>query len=181
MERITDKEFLQAELDMGISFDNPNFVQLAKNTAEEIKGLGHSILDYGAGTGVYSDAFHKAGYDVFIYEIFEAHREYIKDKAPYLNIIDKPITTDVMAFIEVAEHMTDKELNALFKKIKPNYILFSSTSERKPGWDESWGHINIKEQTEWDALFLKYGYKVEKQLSIPTSWAKLYKYGKANG
>jgi hypothetical protein len=117
---------------------------------------------------------HRAGFDVSIYEIFEAHCEYIREKAPHLKIVKKPITTDVMAFIEVAEHMTDKELNALFKKIKPNYILFSSTSERKPGWDESWGHINIKEQPEWDAFFEGYGYKVEKQLSIPTPWAKLY-------
>jgi hypothetical protein len=180
MERITDKQFLQAELDMGISFDNPNFVNLANNTAEQIKGLGQTVLDYGAGTGVYSDAFHRAGFDVSIYEIFEAHCEYISQKAPHLKIVKKPITTDVMAFIEVAEHMTDKELNSLFKKIKPNYILFSSTSERKPGWDESWGHINIKEQPEWDAFFEGFGYKVEKQLSIPTPWAKLYKYGKTD-
>ena len=178
MAKVTDKEFLETELKMGISFDNPNFINLARNTAEQVKSLGHSLLDYGAGTGVYADAFHKAGFEVFIYEIFEAHIKYIKDKAPHLKIIDKPITTDVMAFIEVAEHMTDKELNALFKKIKPNYILFSSTSERKPGWDESWGHINIKEQHEWDAFFSEKGYNKIKDLSLPTTWSKLY--GKSN-
>ena len=170
---VSDKEFLRIELEMGISLDNPNFVSLAKNTAEQIKGLGHSLLDYGAGTGVYADAFHKAGFDVFIWEKFDAHKEYIRERLPYLNIIDKPITTDIMAFIEVAEHMTDKELNALFKKIKPNYILFSSTSQKTDN-DEAWGHISVREQSEWDAFFSGYGYKVEKQLSIPTSWAKIY-------
>lgn len=176
---VSDKEFLRIELEMGVSLDNPNFVNLAKNTAEEIKGLGHSLLDYGAGTGVYADDFHKAGFDVFIWEKFDAHKEYIRERLPHLNIIDKPITTDVMAFIEVAEHMTDKELKALFKKIKPNYILFSSTSQKTDN-DEAWGHINVKEQSEWDAMFEGFGYKVEKQLSIPTLWAKIYKYGKDN-
>lgn len=176
---VSDKEFLETELSMGISLDNPNFVNLANNTAEQVKGLGHSILDYGAGTGVYADAFHRAGFDVFIWEKFDAHKKYIRERLPHLNIIDKPITTDIMAFIEVAEHMTDKELNALFKKIKPTYILFSSTSQKTDN-DEAWGHINIREQSEWDKMFDGFGYKVEKQLSIPTSWSKLYKYGKSN-
>ncbi len=170
---ITEKEFLETELAMGISFDNPMFKSLAFNTAEQIKGLGKSVLDYGAGTGVYADAFYQAGFDVSIYEKFESHREYISQKATHLKIIDKPITTDIMAFIEVAEHMTDKELNTLFKKIKPNYILFSSTSQRTDN-DEAWGHINVKEQSEWDAYFKTKGYDIYKQLTIPTEWAKIY-------
>ena len=171
---ITEKEFLEAELSMGISFDNPMFRSLAFNTAQQVLGLGKSILDYGAGTGVYADAFHQAGFDVVIWEKFEPHREYIKEKAPHLKIIDKPITTDIMAFIEVAEHMTDKELNALFKKISPNYILFSSTSQRIPEWDESWGHINIKEQEEWDVFFAEKGYNIYKHITAPTHYSKIY-------
>ena len=171
---ITEKEFLETELSMGISFDNPMFKQLALHTAEQVKGLGISVLDYGAGTGVYADAFYNAGFDVTIFEKFETHKEYIKEKAPHLKIIDKPITTDIMAFIEVAEHMTDKELDALFKKIKPNYILFSSISQRTDN-DEAWGHINVKDQADWDAIFLNKGYEIYKQLNIPTPWAKIYK------
>lgn len=170
---ITEKEFLETELAMGISFDNPMFRSLAYQTAEQIKGLGTSVLDYGAGTGVYADAFHQAGFRVYIWEKFESHKQYISQKAPDLMLIDKPITTDIMAFIEVAEHMTDKELNTLFKKIKPNYILFSSTSEKNDN-DEAWGHINVKEQSEWDAIFAEKGYKIYKQLNVPTLWAKIY-------
>lgn len=172
---ITDKEFLATELSMGIGFDSPGFKVLAEVTAGTIKGLGNSLLDYGAGTGVYADAFHNAGFDVSIYEIFKAHREYISQNAPHLRIIDKPITTDIMAFIEVAEHMTDEELNNLFEMISPNYILFSSTSERKPGWDEQWGHINVKDQGEWDSFFDSKGYKILKRLTVPTTWAKIYR------
>jgi hypothetical protein len=171
---ITDKEFLKAELDMGISFDNPMFKSLAYHTAIQMKGLGKSVLDYGAGTGVYADAFHQAGFDVVIWEKFDAHKEYINQNAPHLKIIDKPITTDIMAFIEVAEHMTDKELNALFKKIKPNYILFSSTSQRIPEWDESWGHINIKEQEEWDVFFAEKDYHIHQRVTMPTNYSKIY-------
>ncbi len=173
---ITEKEFLETELSMGISFDNPMFKQLAFNTAQQMLGLGHTVLDYGAGTGVYADAFHQAGFEVSIWEKFESHKEYISQKAPHLSIIDKPITTDIMVFIEVAEHMTDKQLNALFKKIKPNYILFSSTSEKTDN-DEAWGHINVKQQEEWDQFFLDKGYSIYKQVGLPTQWSKIYGKG----
>jgi len=171
---ITDKDFLRTELEMGIGFGNPGFEALASMTADQVRGLGHSLLDYGAGTGVYAKAFHDAGFDVFIWEKFDAHKEYIREHQPHLRIIDEPITTDIMAFIEVAEHMTDKELNALFKKIKPEYILFSSTSQKTAN-DEAWGHINVKEQSEWDAFFMGKGYEIYKQLTVPTTWAKIYK------
>ena len=172
---ITDKEFLETELKMGISFDNPSFVDLAKHTAGQFKDLPiKSVLDFGAGTGVYSDAFYKEGYDVRVYEIWNAHKKYIKEKAPHLKFCYKPFSTDLMAFIEVAEHMTDEELYALFDKIKPTYILFSSTSISIPEWDADWGHINIKQQPEWDAFYDKIGYSILRQVSYPTDYSKIY-------
>ncbi len=81
-----------------------------------------------------------------------------------------------MLFIEVAEHMTDKELDKLFKSISPKYILFSSTSERT-AWDLAWGHINVKEQSEWVKLFGSKGYKLVKETNVPTEWSKLFQYG----
>ena len=172
---ISDVEFLAAELSMGISLDNPAFRELAKATVDQVKELEiKTILDFGAGTGVYSDAYHNAGYDIKAFEIFKSHRDYMAEKVPHIQIIDKPITTDLLSFIETAEHMTDKELKDLFKNIEPKYILFSSTSERKPGWDEPWGHINIKEQTEWDIFFNKIGYHLIKPMQHPTNWSKLY-------
>ena len=172
---ISPEEFLRTEIEMGISFDNADFVNLATFTAEQMKDYNiTTVLDYGAGTGVYADAFHKLGFDVKCFEIWEAHQNYIKSKAPHLEVISKPVTTDLMLYIEVAEHMTDKEIKALFKKIKPKYILFSSTIESKPEWDELWGHINIKSQNEWVDLFFDFGYKLIKDLSQPTPYTKLF-------
>jgi len=179
---ITPEEFLKAEVDMGISFDNAEFVNLANFTAEQMQGYNiKSVMDYGAGTGVYSDAFHKLGFEVKCFEIWEAHRNYINDKAPHLEVIDKPVTTDLMLFIEVAEHMTDKEIKALFKKIKPKYILFSSTSESKPEWDAEWGHINIKQKDEWIALFKKHGFDYMRDANEVTSWGLLFTKNETHG
>jgi len=172
---ITDKEFLEAELSMGISIDNPAFRELAKATVDQVKDLDiKTVLDFGAGTGVYADAYYEADYDIKAFEIFQAHRDYMTEKVPHIQIIDEPVTTDLLSFIETAEHMTDKELLDLFKKIQPKYILFSSTSERKPGWDESWGHINIKEELDWHSFFNKLGYDLIKPMAYPTNWSKLY-------
>ena len=172
---ITPKEFLEKELGWGISFDNPDFLNLAKCTADQLKTLPiKSIMDFGAGTGVYSAAFHNAGFETNVYEIWDEHKEYIRKHAPYLNIIDKPITTDLLALIEVAEHMTNKEILSLFKAVKPTYVLFSSTSE-KTDYDEQWGHINVKQQADWVLMFKKMGYELDRHLFYPTVYSKLFK------
>lgn len=171
---ISEDAFLVTELRMGISIDNPAFIALALATASQADDLNvKTVLDFGAGTGVYSDAYFQLGYDIKAFEIFKSHRDYMAEKVPHIDIIDQPITTDLLSFIETAEHMTDKELDALFAKISPKYILFSSTSERTEN-DEAWGHINIKEQDEWDAFFNKKGYDLMKPLAHPTNWSKLY-------
>ena len=172
---ITTKEFLEKELGWGISFDNPTFKNLAKVTAEQFKDLPiKTVMDYGAGTGVYSDAFYNEGLLVSVYEIWDEHKDYIRQNAPHLNIIHEPITTDLMAFIEVAEHMTDKEILSLFKAVKPTYVLFSSTSE-KTDYDEQWGHINVKQQDEWVLMFNRMGYQLDMHLFYPTVYSKLFK------
>jgi len=170
---ITHEEFLKAELDMGISVDNPDFINLANATVNQLTIPYHSVLDYGAGIGVYSDAFHRAGKEVYTFELWQPHKDYIKEKFPHLNLIDKPITTDLLCWIEVAEHMTDKEISALFKKIKPNYILFSSTPNKTDN-DEAWGHIHIQDHQGWVDTMQKHNYTFIQHLSHPTPWAKLF-------
>ena len=176
---ITPEQFLKTELEFGIGFHNEGFVSLCNSTAQQLKTIAElndvkTILDYGGGTGVYSKSFQDAGYDTTYFDIYKPHNEYVKEKAPELKIGKKPITTDLMAFIEVAEHMTDKELETLFKKIEPKFILFSSTSERNPEWDIEWGHVNIKEQSEWIEFWKDKGYNLIKELQIPTLWTKLF-------
>lgn len=171
--KISEADFLKAELDMGIGFHNPYFVKLAEAVAEIVRPLASTILDYGAGTGVYADAYHRAGMQTYVYEIFEPHREYIRLNASHLEIIDKPIQTDVLSWIEVAEHMTDEEIDNLFKLIKPKYILFSSTPEHTD-WDAEWGHINVKSHNAWVEFMINCGYTLQRNLSLPTPWAKLF-------
>ncbi len=172
---ISPKEFLQTELANGISADNANFMQLAKQTVNQLRIDYSTVLDFGAGTGVYSEAFRQSGKYVKAYEIWDEHREYIRQKFPLVWIVDQPVTTDLMLFIEVAEHMTDDELVALMSKINPKFILFSSTSDVNPGFDEDWGHINIKEQSDWIQFWARCGYEFVHDLAFPTSWSKLFK------
>jgi hypothetical protein len=77
-----------------------------------------------------------------------------------------------MYFIEVAEHMTDQEIEKALNAIDPKYILFSSTPETTE-WDLDWGHINIKQEAEWIAMFETLGYKVIDKPNTPTTWAMM--------
>lgn len=170
---ISHEEFLQTELEMGINGDNPNFINLANATVNQLTIPYHTVLDYGAGIGVYSDAFQRAGKDVYTFELWKPHREYIKMKFPNLNIVKEPITTDLLCWIEVAEHMKDEEIDALFSKIKPKYILFSSTPHKTDN-DEAWGHINLKDHQGWVDTMQKHNFAFIQNLSYPTPWAKLF-------
>jgi 2-polyprenyl-3-methyl-5-hydroxy-6-metoxy-1,4-benzoquinol methylase len=182
MAKCTDKEFLQTELQMGISLDNPQFLDLGRNTIAQVNGYGNIILDFGCGVGAYSKAALDAGLDVYAYEKFKAHRDYLKENLPALRVVTKleQLKTkynlnrlDILMFIETAEHMTDDEIRAMFQHINPIWILFSSTSQKTDN-DEAWGHINVKEQSEWDSFFLDLGYRIHKHLSLPTAWSKIY-------
>ena len=171
----TPAQFLDYELQHGINADNPTFIALAEATAKAVKEPVISVLDFGAGTGVYSAAFHRAGYEVYAYEIWEEHRTYIGTKFPYVKFAAKPFTTDLMLFIEVAEHMTEEEIRNLFKEIRPKYILFSSTPHKNPGFDEDWGHINVQNKDYWLGLFEDLCFEYVQDLHVPTEWAFMLK------
>jgi len=173
MAKYTDKEFLDIELKMGVSLDNPQFMDLARNTVAQLNGYGSKILDYGCGVGAYSKAAIEHGFEVYAFEKFKAHKDYLKIHLPELKIVSKLPKTDILMFIETAEHMTDNQIALIFEQINPIWILFSSTSQKTAN-DEMWGHINVKEQKEWDDFFLQLGYRVHKQVTLPTEWSKIY-------
>jgi hypothetical protein len=170
--KITPAEFLQTELDNGVSADNPNFVQLGMATVNAIGVDYHTVLDFGSGTGVYAEQFRKSGKDVYAFEIWEEHRRYIKQHFPLVKLVDEVFTTDMLLMIEVAEHMMDDEIKTYMSKMEPKFILFSSTSFRTD-FDEMWGHVNVKEQEDWISFWDGLGYFVKFQLGTPTSWTKL--------
>jgi 2-polyprenyl-3-methyl-5-hydroxy-6-metoxy-1,4-benzoquinol methylase len=170
---ITEKEFLEAELLMNLTMNNPDFVALAESVFRYVERYPYAILiDYGCGTGVYSEVARTRGdgISVLALDIFKSHRDYCKEQYPNLKVIARPVKADLMYFIEVAEHMTDQEIQKALNAIDPKYILFSSTPETTE-WDLDWGHINIKQEHEWIAMFEKLGYKVIDKPNTPTTWA----------
>ena len=176
---ITPKEFLDAELsDMNLTMDNPDFVALAQSVADllsesDIKSL--TWIDFGAGTGVYSEVMRRNGFDIVAQDIWKEHRDYCKENYPDLKVIARPVKADAMLFIEVAEHMTDDEIYKAIEKIDPDVILFSSTPE-KTDLDEQWGHVNIKQVDEWIAFWQELGYKANR-VDTPTTWSMLLEKG----
>jgi 2-polyprenyl-3-methyl-5-hydroxy-6-metoxy-1,4-benzoquinol methylase len=172
---ISQDQFLQKELEVGIHKDNPNFLKLCIDTAKQVLHLKDlSVIDYGAGTGAYSHALQLKGFNVVAQDIFKSHRDYMKENLPELKVIARPVKADFMLFIEVAEHMTDSEIVKAVEIIQPKYILFSSTSE-KTEQDEDWGHVNIKSQSEWIMFWSELGFTLETILDKPTKWTKLLK------
>jgi hypothetical protein len=48
-------------------------------------------------------------------------------------------------------------------------IVFSSTPHKTPN-DEEWGHINIKQESEWIEFWNMLGYSVLEKPQTPTGW-----------
>ena len=172
--KLGPEEFLREELRRGCSPGNPNYVQLAKDLVHHLmpyKAL--KIIDYGAGVGVYANEMLQAGFIVTAQDVWAVHRSFMRNLYPGLLVVEHPVPADLMVFIEVAEHMTDAEIDKAISAITPSYILFSSTSARTEE-DEEWGHVNIKEQNEWDKFWIEKNYQKIKDIGVPTLWTKMY-------
>jgi 2-polyprenyl-3-methyl-5-hydroxy-6-metoxy-1,4-benzoquinol methylase len=180
---LSEAEFLEAELKMGIGFHNREFITsclAVLNNLTKFKDI-RKVIDFGAGTGVYSRAAYEIGYQVLAIEKFQSHRDYITRCAPMVPVYSLEqwresgkTDTDLLLWIETAEHMTDEQIEEVFDWIGTKYVLFSSTSEVSDN-DEAWGHINIKTQQEWIALFKSKGFKLIEEPGGPTAWTKIFK------
>lgn len=169
--KLNEKEFLDAELKMGICYENPDFKNLAHQTAKYIKKHNPKlVIDYGCGTGAYSQAMTENNINVIAQDISKEHRNYVKKNHSGIKVVSKPIKADFMCFIEVAEHMTDEEIKNAISSINPDKILFSSTPHTTEQ-DEEWNHINIKSESEWGAFWYELGYIVTDKPKTPTLWA----------
>jgi 2-polyprenyl-3-methyl-5-hydroxy-6-metoxy-1,4-benzoquinol methylase len=168
---ISEEEFLKAEIDtLNLTMNNELFVALAKSVANYCKKFEpSSVIDYGCGTGVYSEVLRQEGFNIMALDVFKSHRDYCKEQYSELKVIARPKAAEMMLFIEVAEHMTDQEISNAIDVIEPRVILFSSTPHSTEN-DEMWGHINIKQEAEWVAFWNVLGYKVLEKPSTPTTW-----------
>jgi len=169
---LTEQEFLEAEIkEFKLTMANSDFVALAKEVAEYCKKFNpESVLDFGCGTGVYSEVLRQEGFNIVGQDIFKSHRDYCKENYPLLKVYQKPKEADLMLWIEVAEHMNDQQIAKALNAVKPRIILFSST-HNKTDFDQAWGHINIKSEKEWIDLFKGLGFKLIEKPKTPTVWA----------
>lgn len=169
---ITENDFLKAEIEtLNLTIGNVDFVALAQEVAEYCKKFEpESVLDFGCGTGVYSEVLRREGFNIIGQDIFKSHRDYCKENYPLLKVYQKPRQSDLMLWIEVAEHMTNQEISKALEVVMPRIILFSSTPN-KTEFDEDWGHINIKSENEWIDMFADFGYELIEKPQTPTLWA----------
>lgn len=173
------REFIFTEnIRLGISMENRSYRNLwirVMNNLPEYR----TMLDIGAGTGVFAILSSMNGKTVHAIDHSIHNAEYVKDynKEVLFQVCDFTEAVypqvDLASSIEVFEHLTDEMIDYIMNKVKCEWFLFSSTPENKSDDLEN-GHINIKTPEEWDLVFAKHGYILNKPMSAPAPWAKLY-------
>ena len=131
------------------------------------------ILDYGCSVGFLIKAFKKLGYKkIFGFDISKwALKVAKKNKCKILK--DFKGYYDLGIFLDVLEHMDDKEIKKVFKKAKFKRLLV-----RIPCADKNSNkfylkvsridktHINCKNKESWISLFKSFGYKSFLKLNL---------------
>lgn len=190
MKQLTHKEFFEAEIQMGITPDNPAYLNLHYNLGRTIieRFNPKTTLEIGAGVGTLLEYLLKQGVNSVGIDLNPCEMDFFATRnpefAPNYKICalqDYPFSTlhmpiiDVVVSIEVFEHIADadilKALPDMAKKCR--WFLFSSTPETTD-WDLMWGHINVKPTEEWVKLFSPHFDLVER-LTAPTTWTLLFK------
>ena len=175
-----DAKCFQWEMDNGIKLENPGFVKLYEATAKTIADIipFEKFTDLGGGVGAYSKAMRGLGKQVHYYDGNIHHHEYASDRQAadtyfYGDFTKMKITGDLIAMIEVAEHINDNDLIAFLTRVECNYFHFSSTPHPHK-MDADWGHVNIKSEWEWVNLFKFCGFKFLQKVQVPTYWSLLF-------
>lgn len=172
-------------------FKNINYVNYLnryekyKKTADELdfyfKNLGivkknSKILDYGCAVGFLIKALNQNGYNkVYGYDISKWATNYA-NKKNNCKIIKKFLKKyDLGIFLDVLEHMTNKNISKLFKEVSFDKLIVRipcSESEKGKFYlkisrnDNT--HINCKSKKEWISFFKKKGFKHFLKLNMNT-------------
>jgi len=186
----SDKEFFDVSNEMGLNQRNPDYRRLHEFLAAWIRNAlsPSSALEIGAGPGYLLYCLNRLGIDAagvdgnphskaFFDECHPEHSSrYVVDRRFEGNYT----RADLVVSIEVFEHIPDDGLERILEKVRrdiqPRYFVFSSTPhpDPNPGWDLQWGHINIKQPTQWHRLFGRFGYRPLDARPPVTEWATLY-------
>jgi len=175
--RLTDKEFFDIEVQIGVTPENPDYYNLMDATADLIIEYAKHIIEIGAGMGTLGECLQKKGINYYGIEPNKYHRDFAKNRGVKLNNLGNyPTYCEMVVSIEVMEHLTDKQIKDYMNNINCQYFLFSSTPYyTTPEQDEAWGHINIKSEEKWIEFFAQFGFTLEKKLTLPTEWSLLFK------
>ena len=176
-----DKKCFDWEMSNGITLENPHFVNLYKDTAQFINEniKFDKFTDLGGGVGAYCKAMKELGKEVHYYDGNIHHHEYaynykVADTYHFGDFTNMVIEGELIAMIEVAEHIEDERLLPFLKKVQCKYFHFSSTPHTSE-MDADWGHINIKTEQQWVDVFDKCGYTLLGKINYPTNWSLLFK------
>ena len=184
---LNDQDCFDTELNAGIHLDNESYVNLFRQTAKEIVKItgAKTFLDCGGGMGAYTKAMLEEGLDCTYVDLNEHHIKYVRKRLKPLNdqqsldIYDDDFTAcvfkkfDLVASIEVMEHIPDAQLIPFLTNLQCDYFHFSSTPHTTD-YDKEWGHINIKTEQRWINLFEKCGFTPYQRIGQPTSWSLLF-------
>jgi 2-polyprenyl-3-methyl-5-hydroxy-6-metoxy-1,4-benzoquinol methylase len=147
----TDHECFMWEMKNNIHLDNRFFGDMYKLCASEICEITNpkDFTDLGGGVGAYSKAMRERSIPTNYYDWNIHHHEYahtyrVADRYYYADFTTQQIEGDLIACIEVMEHIEDERLEPFLKRVKCNYFHFSSTPHTSE-MDADWGHINIKQ------------------------------------
>lgn len=173
-----DEKCFTKEIEWNIHLDSKEYVQLFEATATMIKEIitPTSFVDLGGGMGGYTQAMLPI--PTTYYDSNKFHCKYVAERLTDANVLNKNFTickveADLVACIEVMEHIPDEQLIPFLKNVKCKYFHFSSTPHTTD-FDTEWGHINIKQESEWIALFESCGFKFDRKLTLPTPWSLLF-------
>lgn len=187
----TAREFFDISVELGLNQDNPAYRQLFESLARWMRrtlpGV-RSTLEIGAGPGYLVHCLAQLGIDSVGIDGNPFSRDYFVRRHPtsaHRYAVDAEFTgdygpRDAVLAIEVFEHILDPALYAIVEKlhrvVRPKFIVFSSTPYTDPheGWDLQWGHVNLKSEAQWDALFARCGYSRAGIRPPVTEWAALY-------
>lgn len=175
-----DHECFMWEMRNGIHLENRHFVDMYTLVASQICEVVNprDFTDLGGGVGAYSRAMkhrgiHTTYYDANIHHLEYANQHNVADRYYFADFTQQQIEGDLVACIEVMEHIEDSDLEPFLKRLRCNFFHFSSTPHTSD-MDSDWGHINIKPENEWIALFESCGFKLQQKLNYPTQWSLLF-------
>lgn len=190
LRQFTSEEFFTISCEMGWNQDNPQYRKMFEKFSKwVVRTLKVKTgLEIGSGPGYFLYCLNKLGLNTrgmdgnsFSQAYFKSMHPEFADRYHLDPFFEQSYgEVDVLLSIEVFEHIDDEGLESVFRKIreqvKPKVIVFSSTpyADPNPGWDEQWGHINMKPVEAWDELFLKNGYIASKTIPPITDWARMY-------